>query len=68
MAVNIAWLEKRKIQFPAIWKKRGYAKKLKELVKKVKEEDPNYNAEVMARKYGHTILRLPRKKPKFGWN
>ena len=67
MATNIAWLEKRGVAFPAIWKThpRGHAKAIKELVKKTKEESPNYNAEVMAKKYGHTILRLPRKKPKF---
>ena len=46
--------------FPDEWRKRGYAKELKALVKQYKENNPNMNAEQLARKYGHTILRLPR--------
>ena len=46
--------------FPDEWRKRGYAKQLKALVKQYKENNPNMNAEQLARKYGHTILRLPR--------
>ena len=49
-----------KIEFPEKWRQRGFAKQLKEKVKEVKENNPNRNAETMARKYGHEILRLPR--------
>ena len=55
----IEWLDKKKVEFPDLWRKRGYKKQLKDLVKKTKEENPDYNAEAMARKFGHTILRLP---------
>jgi len=55
----VEWLDKRGVEFPDAWRKRGHSKKLKELVKETKEKDPNYNAEVMAKKYGHEILRLP---------
>ena len=33
--------------------------KIKDLVKKTKDQNPDFNAEQMARKYGHDILRLP---------
>ena len=49
------------MSFPEEWRKRGYGKQLKALAKKYKEENPDFNAERMAAKYGHTILRLPRK-------
>ena len=56
----IAWLEKKKIDFPQFWKqKRGYKKEIWALVKQIKEETPDFNAEQLARKYGHFILRLP---------
>ena len=57
---NIEFLDKKGIQFPDEWRKRGFAKQLKQKVKEVKENNPDRNAEMMARKYGHTILRLPR--------
>ena len=47
----VEWLDKRGVEFPDAWRKRGHSKKLKELVKETKEKDPNYNAEVMAKKY-----------------
>ena len=53
-------MDKKGIQFPDEWRKRGFAKQLKQKVKEVKENNPDRNAEMMARKYGHTILRLPR--------
>ena len=55
----IAWLDKKKIDFPAIWRKRGHKNDLKALVKKLKEESPDFNAEQMARRFGHDVLRLP---------
>ena len=56
----IAWLEKKGVDFPEEWKKiRGHKQKIKDLVKKIKDENPDFNAEQMARKYGHDILRLP---------
>ena len=55
----IEWLDKKEIKFPDKWRLRGYKDKLKELVKQHKEENPEYNAEAMAKKYGVTILRLP---------
>ena len=56
---NCDWLDKKQIPFPDEWRKRGHAKDLKELVKKHKEENPEFNAERLAAKYGHEILRLP---------
>ena len=55
----IAYLDKKGIVFPDLWRRRGYKAQLKAKVKEVKEENPDFNAEAIARKYGHTILRLP---------
>ena len=68
MKENIAFLRKKGVEFPEEWTKRGHAKDLKALVKKVKEDNPDRNAEVMARKYGHTILRLPRNNYFIDWH
>ena len=37
-------------------------------VKEAKENNPDRNAEMLARKYGHTILRLPRNNSSHFYN
>ena len=56
---HIEWMDKKNISFPDEWRQRGYGKQIKEFVKKYKDEHPDFNAEAMAKKYGHFILRLP---------
>ena len=58
----IAYLDKKGIVFPEIWRRRGYKAQLKAKVKEVKDENPDFNAEAIARKFGHTILKLPQRK------
>ena len=56
----IAWLDKKGVDFPKEWRKiRGHKQKIKDKVKEIKDQNPDFNAEQMARKYGHDILRLP---------
>ena len=56
----IAWLDKKGVDFPQEWRKiRGHKQKIKDKVKEIKDQNPDFNAEQMARKYGHDILRLP---------
>ena len=56
----IAWLDKEGVDFPQEWRKiRGHKQKIKDKVKEIKDQNPDFNAEQMARKYGHDILRLP---------
>lgn len=57
----IEWLDSKNIEFPNEWRRRGFHNNLKDLCKKIRDEEPDYNAEQIAREYGHEILRLPRK-------